>query len=463
MKRAPLSFALAAVALLLQVGAGCSEGAPRAGETPRKPNILVLLADDLAPGMVGVEGNEVIRTPTLDTLAAQGASFSRAYLPLPQCAPGRAALLLGRYPHEIGVLSNPEGWSGDVTSVATVLGKNGYRCGLVGKWHLGGDEDPQAGFDDYWCTLDRDFRTYEDPVLWIDGERHQQRGYLPELLTERAIEFIDAADERPFFLWLAYKTPHEPFTLPRDPAFAYDPATIPLPASLSDDLSTKPTAQRESVLHQRYKDVDTDELRRVVSTYYAMISALDHSIGRLLEHLDSSGLADDTLVVFLSDNGLMAGEHQMITKGPAFYEELVRTPLFIRWPGHVPAGVRRDALVSTLDLFPTLTAAAGAMNPPDLAGMDLLPLARGDVASLHEELFLEYSQRQGQNTPMLGIVTQQHKYVRYLGSGEEELYDLSADPRELENLAGAPGRAAELGQLRERLAVFQSTIAEPFW
>jgi N-acetylglucosamine-6-sulfatase len=448
------------VSLLCLSLASCAGGEPG---PQGAPNILVIVADDLAPGMLGSEGNEVIRTPNIDTLAAAGTSFSRAYVPLPQCGPSRAALLFGRYPHEIGVLSNPDAWSGEGSSIADVLGASGYRCGLVGKWHLGGDPDAQAGFDDFWRTIDRDHRSYVDPVLWIDGERHQPEGYLPEILTDHAIEFIDTRDERPFFLWLAYKTPHEPFTVPPDPAFAHDPATLTFPESLSDDLASKPAAQRDSVLHQRYLDKSPGDLRQVVSTYYAMISALDHSIGRLLDHLASGGLAKNTVVVFLSDNGLMAGEHSMITKGPAFYEELVRTPLIIRWPGHAPAGARRDALISTLDLFPTLTALAGATDPAGLAGMDVMPLVRGDAAALREELFLEYSRRQGQATPMLGVVTASHKYVRYLGSGEEELYDLRADPLELQNIAGTPEGRPELERLRGRVAEFQDSIAEPFW
>jgi len=456
--RFPTDVRVGACLCLGLVGCSVSESSPA-----NRPNILVIVADDLAPRMLGSEGNDVIRTPSIDTLAAAGTSFSRAYVPLPQCGPSRAALLFGRYPHELGVLSNPDAWSGEDSSIADVLGASGYRCGLVGKWHLGGDQDPRAGFNDFWRTIDRDHRSYVDPILWIDGERHQQEGYLPELLTDQAIEFVDTRDERPFFLWLAYKTPHEPFTPPPDSAFAYDPAEIPFPENLSDDLTSKPAAQRDSVLHQRYLDVSRGDLRRVVSTYYAMISALDHSIGRLLDHLADSGLAEDTVVVFLSDNGFMAGEHSMITKGPAFYEELVRTPLIIRWPGHAPAGVRRDALISTLDLFPTLAAIAGAAQPEGLAGEDVMPLVRGEIEALHQELFLEYAQRQGQATAMLGVVTDRHKFVRYLESGEEELYDLVADPLELRTLVGTPESRPELERLRARVAAFQDTIADPFW
>ena len=405
----------------------------------------------------------MVRTPHLDRLAREGTSFARAYVPLAQCGPSRAALLAGRYPHETGAVTNPGRWDPAQESMARLLGARGYRTGFIGKWHLQDDGEPQAGFADAWIAVDRAYKPYEDPVLWIDAEREQRSGFLPDLLTDLAIGFIDEAAGAPFFLWLAYKTPHAPWTQPPGDRFAYAAGEIPLPASMTDDLEGKPSTQRQSVCHRAFADRTTEELRFELALYYAMISALDACIGRLLDHLAERNLEDDTLVVFLSDNGFLTGEHQMFTKGPAFYEELVRTPLVLRWPGRVPAGARRDALVSTLDLLPTVVRLAGGTPPAGLPGADLMPLVTGEVERVHDELFLEYASRQGEALPMLGVVTLRSKYVRYLATGEEELYDLGVDPHEMRNLARSSEHADELSRLRTLVDDFRDGIEVPFW
>lgn len=453
---------------------GCSQN-PSAADEPqsqpsgRPPNIIFILADDQAPGTTGFEGNKAIRTPNLDRMAREGVVFSRAYVPIPQCAPSRAALLTGLYPHVYGPMCNDDPQLGDhVTTIAELLDQRGYRCGLVGKWHLDRPLEKQAGFNDWWVAYDKSStprsEKYTYPTIVANGKSGRVRRYLTDVFTDYAIEFVDQPDQRPFFLWLAYHAPHTPIT--PHPDFKYNPADMPLPANMSDDLSTKPSEQRDSTAHRVFEASGGSEarIRGELAAYYSMISAIDADVGRLLAHLREKGLAENTLVVYFSDNGWMIGEHQMLSKGGAFYEELVRMPLIFWQPGTVPAGHSIDALVSSIDLFPTFCARAGVKVPPGRTGHDIWPLITGGAKSIRDTVYLEYKQKNaGEFTPMLGVVTEQYKYTTYLTTHEEELYDLRKDPTELTNLASAPDQRKTLASMQARAAEFQKSIQRPFW
>ena len=449
--KAVLAWFFAVHGLLLSAGCGSKSASER-------PNIVLILADDLVTGALGFEGSPDARTPNLDRLAREGVRFTRAYVPLPQCTPSRASLLLGLYPHATGALTNHSTWQRSRSTLAQALRAAGYRCGLVGKWHLGEPDEPMAGFEDSWCVIDTKKLSYFDPVLWVEGRAEARTGYVPTLLTDEALRFIDRGGAQPFFLWLAYPSPHEPLSPPPDPALQRRPQDMTLPVSLADDLAEKPRAQRASEAHAAFRARSQPEVRALFALYQSMVDALDQEIGRLLAHLEQRGLARDTLVVFLSDNGTLRGEHQMLNKGPAFYEELVRTPLVMRWPGTLAAGGQVTGLTSSMDLFPTLARLAGAEVPAELHGRDVWPLALGRQQRVRDELFFQYLQRQPDEapTPMLGLVTERHKYVQYFEGGEEELYDLSADPHELCNLVADPGASTPLTDLRARLETFRA-------
>lgn len=462
-----MSARSAASRALRLAAAALALGACAASERP--PNILLIYVDDQAPDALGFEGNPVLESPNLDRLAREGTFFSRSYVPLPQCAPSRAALLTGRYPHAVEVMTNIEkGLDPALPTLAKALGEVGYRRGFIGKWHLGNPDRPQAGFDDTWIALDLDVtghRRYFDPSLWIDGVRERQQGYLPRILTDRAIEFIERPDERPFFLWLAYKTPHYPYVRPRRGPPRYPPSEVPLPASVGDDLSAKPGPQRNSYAHEWFLEYAGYGVRSDTARYYAMLAELDEQIGRLMQRLAERGLRENTLVIFTSDNGVLLGEHQMVGKGPALYEELVRVPLIFHWPGVVPAGEQRDDLVTALDLFPTLAAIAGAKAPESLDGEDIWQRVLGRGEPVRDAVFFEYRAKgmTGELQPMLGVATAGHKYVRYLASGEEEFYDLVRDPHEMNNLVGTGVQPEELERLRARVDRFHETIDFRFW
>jgi N-acetylglucosamine-6-sulfatase len=445
--------------VIVVIPSGCGQhGDHAAAAHPTGPNIIVIVTDDQAPGSLGVAGNANVRTPHLDALAAGGVYFTRAYVPIPQCAPSRAAMLTGQYPHVAGVMTNTNArLPGDTRTLPRVLKEHGYATGLIGKWHLGADERAQGGFEDMWVTFPVK-EPHTDPELWVDGERRRHEGFLTDILTDYAIRFVDRYESQPFFLWLAYRAPHPPFPREGGERFAYDAAALPLPASINDDLSAKPAAQRDSTCHEWFAKAGRNNgarLRRRLSKYYALVSGIDYNVGRLVEHLRGKGIADRTVLFYLSDNGALFGEHQMVTKGPALYEELVRTPLIVWAPGRLRGGRRVDALVSALDIFPTACSLTGSPPPPGLAGTDIWPLAAGDgpIAPRREALFLQYEEktRTGERVPIRGLVTDRYKYAVYLDSGEEELYDLRSDPGEMTNLAAGGGHRDVVAVMRKRL------------
>ena len=420
------------------------------------PNIILIITDDQRAGTLNFEGNLQIRTPRLDALAREGAYFSRAYVPTPRCAPSRASLLTGRYPHHHGVIANQSAslQAGSIT-FPQLLRAQGYACGFVGKWHLGDVSTPQAGFDDYWITYPGNGR-YRNPDLWVNGAVVREKGYLTKVLTDYAIEFVEENANRPHLLWLAYKAPHSPYGHPPDSKYRYEAETLSLPESIRDDLSTKPPPQRFGRPHGMYRLTTPRQIRRELSVYYAMISCIDDNVGRLIDRIRSLGLESRTIVVFMSDNGALHGEHQMMRKGSAFYEELVRVPMIMWWPGTIAPSTRINSLVSSLDLFPMLCQLAGAPVPSDLPGRGVLPLLNGERSSNHSELLFEYIY---EAIPMRGIVTDRLKYVKYLNDGEE-LYDLRDDPHEMNNLIAEATRQKQVRMMRRKLEQLRAAAGD---
>ncbi len=452
-------------ALCLIAAAGCQDG-PAAGPaatgdlrpTPERPNIIFILADDQAPNTTGFEGNTLIRTPHLDRMAAEGTWFSRAYNVLPQCAPSRATLLTGYYPHQYGPLHNDDAQlDPQVDTVAQILKAEGYRTGMVGKWHLGNPLEKQAGFEDYWVGYDRlttpRKEKYTHPTIVVNGRSQRVERYLTDVFTDYAIEFLDQQPDQRAFLWLAFHAPHEPVT--PHPDHPYDPEDMVLPENMRDNMRDKPNAQRVSAPARAFQAMTPGQLKRHKADYYSMISAIDANVGRLLEHLRTTGRDRNTLVVYMSDNGWLIGEHKMFTKGGSFYEELVRTPLVFWQPETVPAGVHSPALVSSLDLQPTLCRRGGSSYPAGRKGYDLWPLVLGEVASVRSEAMMEYMQKSSAHpTPAVAIVDERYKITFYGGSEVSEFYDLQTDPLEMNNLYGKPGMAQVIDPYRRRVIEF---------
>jgi arylsulfatase A-like enzyme len=399
-----------------------------------QPNVLLIVTDDQGWGDLGVHGNPKIRTPNIDRLARQGVELTRFYVS-PVCAPTRASLMTGRYNYRTRAIDTYEGRAimhPDEVTLAQVLGGIGYRTGIFGKWHLG---------DHYPCrAMDKGFNealvisggglvqpsdppqgnSYFDPWLEHNGEKVKTKGYCSDVYTDAAIKFIDegAKAGRRFFCYLPFNAPH-------------------VPLQVAEEL-VKP-----------YRDAGFDEK---TAKAYAMITNLDANVGRVLAALDERKLADDTLVIFMTDNGPQVSRYNGVlrsTKGSA-YEGGIHVPCFMRWPGRFKAGDKVERIAAHIDLFPTILAACDVPAPRDvkLDGTNLLPLliggARADSTWPDRTLYLQWHRGDmpdpGRNAT---AVSQRYKLVQPLGmapgpapkSAKWELYDLESDPGEQHDLA----------------------------
>ncbi len=455
----------------------------------RKPNALLIYTDDHAQWAMGAYGNKEVHTPNMDRLAAAGMRFTRGFTK-PVCSPSRAMLLTGQYSHRLGIpdyipYGNPvhagNGLPAGTPTVASALKNVGYATGLVGKWHLGYGEKyypTRYGFDvaeGYrYVPPGKDYpNTGKIPYL-VDGEERARFGKSAEvvsdcttILADRAIDFIRSNQERPFFLFLSFYRPHLAWLpVPEQDYARYRdrPVTVPDPPAGSSMTKEK-----------------LEELTRL---YYANITCADRNMGRVFEALDGLGLEQDTVVIFIGDNGFMVGQHNLLGKGNArnlhvnergrisrdrgtranMFEESVLVPFVVRWPGVVKPGTASDALVSTIDVLPTLAAIAGARVSSAIDGRSFLPLLEGDSAAARRDAWFDtydmiYLGDNGEKPHLRMIRTDDWKLVlhedehgRPLDAGRRhELFDLKRDPGELSNLHGHPEARAMQQSLETRL------------
>lgn len=400
------------------------------------PNVLLIVADDLAAWHLGCYGNKEIRTPNIDTLARTGMRFANNFVCTPVCSASRATLFTGRTPRQNGIYdfltdrpieNPPQGQKAPPPSFANevmisdVLAARGYDCGYIGKWHMGDNAKPGHS---YRYTYTQGSSNYQNPVMFENGERKQESGYLTELATRGALKFLDSqSSAKPFFLTVSYFNPHLPYT--GHPQKYYDMYANTTFSTFGWEPAA-PNALRE----KEYLTDVVGNLRKVA----ASTSALDDQIPVLLRKLQERGLRDNTLVVFTGDNGFLLGRHGLWSKGLAsdpinMYEESIQVPMIYSWPGKVAAESVAPDLVSFYDFLPTICEATDSPLPArKLAGRSYWPIVRREPLPKKQPwkqmVFGEY-----RNTEM--VRTNRHKLViRNDGNGPNELFDLRADPRE---------------------------------
>lgn len=429
---------------------------------PSQPNIIFVLTDDQRYDELGILNAE-LETPHMDALANNGVHFENAFVTTALCSPSRATILTGLYMNRHGIVDNNRPIAEGTVFFPGYLQSAGYDTAFIGKWHMGGEsDDPQPGFD-HWVSFAGQGNYYpidkrgRQSMLNINGERVPQQGYITDELTDYAIDWLETLDgEEPFFLYLSHKAVHSEFLPAERHQDQYSDMVIELPES-ADDTENKPMwvqNQRNSwhgIDYPYHSDLDIIEYKR---RYLQTLTAVDDSLGRVQSWLESKDLADNTIIVFMSDNGFLFGEHGLIDKRNA-YEESMRVPLIVSGPGLLE-GVSRQEVVANLDIAPTLLDFAGIDAPQHFQGQSFADLTRADAndtdwrSELVYEYFWEYNFPHTPTT--FAIRTDRYKYIQYHGIWDtDELYDMQADPNETNNLIDAPEHADLIAELRDRL------------
>jgi arylsulfatase A-like enzyme len=422
-----------------------------------RPNVVIVLTDDQGYGDAGFNGNPFIRTPHLDRLAEQSTQFVHFYVS-PVCAPTRSSLLTGRHSLRTGVRDTYNGgaiMATEEVTMAEMLRDAGYRTGVFGKWHLG-DNYPfrpeDQGFEEVLIhgaggigqvgdvpNYERKDSAYFDPVLHSPEGPVRTRGYCSDVFTDAAIRFVEQADERPFFLYLSFNAPHTPLQAPQQYLDLYRDLDVSAPPAGSD-----------SVLFPALSPADLDDARRV----YAMVSNIDDNLGRLLKVLDDRGMADNTLFIFMTDNGPQQNRYRAglrSLKG-SVYEGGIRVPFLIRYPGEFGAGEKNEVVAAHIDVLPTVLSVCGIDRPGDLL-IDGLPLPGSGEAPQEEfgtrSLVFHWQRGYPELYRNVALRRGPYKLIGQVGyrSGLEdlELYNINDDPGERNNIARElPGQVAVL-------------------
>ncbi len=492
-------FVLPAVLVAIASGPSCTPARDSLYRPPR-PNIIFIFTDDHGTQAISAYGSRINETPNIDRLASEGMIFRNAFVTNSICAPSRAVILTGKYSHLNGQLTNEETFDGSQPTFPKLLQRVGYETALFGKWHL---KSAPTGFDE-WQVLVGQGPYYNPPIRSAVGTT-EITGYTTDIITDLAIDWLDSKRNtaKPFMMMFQHKAPHRRWDPSLNHLTMYDDVTVPEPDTLFDDYTGRGTAARQQTMsiardlddrdlkfeppeeltpdqlelwNQAYEpknaafreaNLSGDDLvrwkyQRYVKDYLRAVASVDDNIGRLLEHLEQSGLADDTIVIYASDQGWYLGEHGWFDKR-WMYEESLRMPLIVRWPDTVAAGSESTAIVSNLDFAETFLDIAGAAVPPDMQGESLEPILQGATPpEWRTSFYYHYYEYPGWHDVArhYGVRTERHKLIHFYTLDEWELYDLERDPDELTSVYDDPGYAdtvielqAELDRLRQHYAV----------
>jgi len=446
-----------------------------------RPNFLVILIDDLRFDEFGAGGHPYMKTPHIDRIALEGALFERAFHTTPICSPNRASIMTGQYASRHGIIDNVarDAMSHRLPNYHLQLQKLGYETAHVGKWHMGNDGRPRPGYD-RWVSFDGHGRI-ENPKLNIDGAYEQRTGYITDLLSDFALDFLERPRSKPFSLFLAHKAVHPDAEQHADGTLdlvGYLPAerhkdlyrgrVFP---KLPNMLPPEQVAKHKPAWAEAFALKKTDKARKVLEPIHAgqqeemrlraaMMASVDEGVGRIFEALERAGQLDRTLILFLGDNGYFFGEHGLGPERRFAYEAGIRSPFAVRFPMKIAGGKRVNRLVICQDIAPTLLELAGGKPGPQIQGRSLVPLFSGrKPAGWRKSFLIEYWAEQAM--PWLvgmtykAVRTERHKYIHWVNRGRagelDELYDLERDPWEVRNLNASRAHARVRAALRREL------------
>ena len=469
---------------------GAALAASGCSRRERRPNILYIMTDDHVPAAMSCYGNRILRTPNMDRLAAEGFRFNNCFVTNSLCAPGRASVLTGCFSNIHHIYGNSEGrdaiekMTPGIPTYPKLLQQAGYRTGIVGKWHL--SDDP-IGFD-YWCVLPGQ-GVYFNPDLIEMGARKKFQGYATDVTTDLALTFLKSASAaRPWLLVYQHKAPHRPFQPAPRHAGMFSDIELPYPETFNDNYDTRRLAKEaedmrfDISLADDYKDLprklSAEErkkwiFQRFVKDYYRAVYGVDENLARVLKYLDDTTQAQDTLILYSSDNGFFLGEHGWYDKR-FMYEPSLRVPLLVRYPRLAAAGKVMDQMVQNIDFAPTMLDFAGVPIPESMQGRSLRPLLEGKTPqdwrrSVYYAYFENSWTLRGKGkeamsdpsfqyftphrvSPHRGVRTDRYKLIEYYSEGDYwELFDLKEDPNELKNLYGKPQAGQLTAELKQEL------------
>lgn len=433
--------------------AGAAAPLLRSAGARERPNIILIVTDDQRYDAFSASGFgglfRFLKTPHMDRLAREGVHFRNAFCTTSLCSPARASMLTGQYMRTHRVNSLQKGFAGAPRLFPHLLRDAGYETGFIGKWHIGAHSDQPVDAFHRWVAF-RHQGDYVNPLLNVDGTSTPSRGYVTDILTDYAVEFLTRRRNAPFFLHLSHKAPHDPCTPPPRLEALFANERIDYPASYYEDHTGKPAWFLNSIGHDWFHILfhPRENFERYVKNYARCLAAVDESLGRVLKALDDTGQAENTAIFYTSDNGHFMAEHQMFTK-MLMYEESIRVPLLVRYPAHAPRGVRRDELVLNVDIAPTVAELAGVAVPTSMEGRSFRGLLEDGRAPAWRRSFLyEYEE----DAPYLGLPQMEGvrtadgwQYTRF--PDWEQLFDIRSDPAQMRNLAADPKYAAKKQQL----------------
>jgi arylsulfatase A-like enzyme len=506
-------FVLTAMALFCQ---GCNSHPDRS--KGKRPNIIFIMSDDHATRALSCYGSRLIETPNLDKLAAGGMLFNEAFVTNSICAPSRAVILTGKYSHLNGVRNNHARFDSSQVTFPKILQKYGYQTAIIGKWHL---KSQPTGFD-YWNVLPGQGEYY-NPHFIKNGSDTTYHGYVTDIITDLSLEWLSSQKSKdPFLLMIHNKAPHRNWMPGVKYLDVFEEVEFPQPASFHDDYSGREHLHRQKLTVARHMDMvydlkipcdscpaeevnrwargeyrkqllaldetqlkawekgyeqeidsyessgfTADELvnwkyQRYLQDYLRCILSVDENVGRILEYLDRHGLADNTMVVYTSDQGFFLGEHGLFDKR-YMYEESLRTPLMIRYPERLRPGLVCEELVQNLDIAPTMLEMAGTDIPDDMQGQSLCPLFESPVKGDWRDAVYYQFYESGWGVPQhYGIRTKSHKLIHFLSEPDNwEFYNLERDPYEMLNLYGDPGQEDLIKDLTSKISALQNYYQVP--
>ena len=472
----------------------------------RRPNIIFIMSDDHASHAMSCYGSKINKTPNLDRIANEGMRFTNSFCTNSICAPCRAVILTGKYSHLNGVIDNSKKFDGGQQTFPKLLQKVGYKTAMIGKWHL--KTDP-TGFD-YWNILPGQ-GAYYNPAMKEMGQQKKYTGYTTDIITDHALKWLKSLkSSEPFCLMFHHKAPHRNWQPGPKYLTMYDDVTIPEPENLFDNYSNRGRAAKEQDMsiaktmtpndlkltpapknltpeqkklwdaaygpkNEAFKKADLQgkdlvrwKYQRYIKDYLRCIASVDENVGRVLDYLDESGLAENTVVFYTSDQGFYLGDHGWFDKR-FMYEESLRMPLLVRYPGEIKAGSVSDDIVLNLDFAATFLDFASVPVPADMQGESLRRILQGKTPkNWRKSMYYHYYEYPAVHSVKrhYGVRTERYKLIHFYHDIDEwELYDLKKDPKEMKNVIDDPAYPdmvkelkAELIQLREK---YKDTTGSP--